>query len=119
MVGTPRGGVRSSRRDDPTFKLSGHDFVDMKPTVAAEEVSSHGVEKCAERHKCQRRAPFGREKPRADWKKGLANLRRRKIIGKKLHAGRGQETKWEIPTSLVGYRVFASHRGVKALIGRW
>jgi hypothetical protein len=27
--------------------------------------------KRAERHKCQRSAPFAREKPRADWKKEL------------------------------------------------
>jgi hypothetical protein len=40
--------------------------------------------------------PCAREKRRADWKKVLANLWRRKRITKKAHAGRGQEIKWEI-----------------------
>ena len=34
---------------------------------------------------------------RADWKKVLANLWNRKRIPKKARAGRGQESKWEIP----------------------
>jgi hypothetical protein len=33
----------------------------------------------------------------ADWKKVLANLWSRQKITKKVHAGRGPETKWEIP----------------------
>ena len=32
-----------------------------------------------------------------NWKKTLANQWNRKKITKKAHAGRGQETKWEIP----------------------
>jgi hypothetical protein len=32
-----------------------------------------------------------------DWKKVLANRWNRKRIAKKAHAGRGQETIWEIP----------------------
>src|ERR1017187_4754910 len=43
----------------------------VKTPETTEEVSSHGVEKRAERHKCQRSAPFAREKRRADWKKDL------------------------------------------------
>jgi hypothetical protein len=48
-----------------------------------EEVSSRGVEKCAERHKWQRSAPFAREKPWVAWKKGLVILWSRKRIAKK------------------------------------
>jgi hypothetical protein len=36
------------------------------------------------------------EKPRARRKKGLAHLWNGKRIMRKVHAGRGQETKWEI-----------------------
>jgi hypothetical protein len=36
-------------------------------------------------------------KTEGDWKKGLANMWGGKKITKKAHAGRGQETKWEIP----------------------
>ena len=43
----------------------------MKTPATTEEVSSRGVEKRAERHKCQRSAPFAKEKPRVDLKKGL------------------------------------------------
>jgi hypothetical protein len=68
----------------------------MKTMETTEEVSSRGVEKHAERHKCQRSAPFAREKPRRYWKKGLANLWRRKKFTKKVHAGRGQEIKLEL-----------------------
>jgi hypothetical protein len=32
-----------------------------------------------------------------DWKKVIANRSNRKKITKKAHAGRGLETKWEIP----------------------
>ena len=63
----------------------------MKTTETTEEVSSHGVEKRVERHKCQRSAPCAREKPRADWKKDLqicgAGRKSRKrptlVVGKK------------------------------------
>ena len=61
-----------------------------------EEVSLHGVEKSAERHKSQRSPLFAREEPRADWKKGLAYRCRGRRIIKQAHAGRRQETKWEI-----------------------
>jgi hypothetical protein len=43
----------------------------MKTPATTEEVSSREVEKRAERHKCQRSAPFAKEKPRVDLKKGL------------------------------------------------
>jgi hypothetical protein len=46
-------------------------------------------------------APFAREKPWADWKKNLQGLWSRKKITKKAHAGRGQETQWEIPAELI------------------
>jgi hypothetical protein len=36
-----------------------------------------------------------------NWKKVLANRRKRKIITKKAHAGRGLETIWEIPGYIV------------------
>jgi hypothetical protein len=48
----------------------------MKTTETTEEVSSHGVEKHVERHKCQRSAPFAREKPRADWKRTCKSVER-------------------------------------------
>jgi hypothetical protein len=43
---------------------------------------------------------FHREKRRADPEEGLATLWRGKRITKKAHAGRGQETKWEIPDTI-------------------
>jgi hypothetical protein len=63
----------------------------VKTPETTEEVSSHGVEKRAERHKCQRRTPFAREKRRADWKSDLqvcgAGRKSRKrltlVVGKK------------------------------------
>jgi hypothetical protein len=42
---------------------------------------------------------------------GLANLRSRKKIAEKTHAGRGQETKWEIQVKI---RANASARPLKA-----
>jgi hypothetical protein len=48
----------------------------------AEEVSSRGVEKCADRHKWQRNAPFASGIPWANWKKGLATLWSRERIAK-------------------------------------
>jgi hypothetical protein len=59
-------------------------------------VSSHVVEKRVKWRKSQLNAPCAREKSRADWKKGLANLWSSKKITKKAHAGRKQETKWEM-----------------------
>jgi hypothetical protein len=43
----------------------------MKTMETTEEVSSDGMEKRVERRKCQRIAPFAREKPRVDGKKDL------------------------------------------------
>jgi hypothetical protein len=65
-----------------------------------EEVSSNGMEKCVERHEWRQIGPFASEKPMADWKKVLAILWSRKRITKKAHAGRGQETIWEIPIDI-------------------
>lgn len=69
----------------------------MKTTENTEEVSSDGMEKREERRNWRQIAPCSSEKPMADLKKVLANLWSRKKIKKKPHAGRGQETKWEIP----------------------
>lgn len=69
----------------------------MKTKATTEEVSSYGAEKRAERRNWQQIAPCAREKPRADWKKGLPNLWSRKKITKKAYANRGLETIWEIP----------------------
>jgi hypothetical protein len=63
----------------------------VKTPETTEEVSSHGVEKRAERHKSQRSAPFAGEKPMSDWKKDLqicgAGRKSRKrptlVVGKK------------------------------------
>jgi hypothetical protein len=46
--------------------------------------------------KSHRNIPCARERPRGGLENGLAKLWRRKKITKKAHAGRGQETKWEI-----------------------
>jgi hypothetical protein len=43
---------------------------------------------------CQKRTEGGLEK---GLEKGLANLWSRKKITKEVHAGRGQETEWEMP----------------------
>jgi hypothetical protein len=69
----------------------------MKTMETTEEVPSDGMEKRVERRKWRQIAPCAREKPMADWEKALANPWSRKKITKKSHAGRGQETIWEIP----------------------
>src|ERR1039458_7187601 len=61
----------------------------MKTMETTEEVSSDGMEKRVERRKCQRIAPFAREKLRVDGKKDL------QICG----AGRKSE---KSPTLIVG-----------------
>jgi hypothetical protein len=43
----------------------------VKTPETTQEVSSQGAENRVARHKCQRRAPFAREKRRVDWKKDL------------------------------------------------
>src|ERR1035438_3504253 len=55
-----------------------------------------GVEMHVERRKWQRSAPMPVEN-RGRTGKDFANLWKGKRITKKAHAGRGQETKWEIP----------------------
>jgi len=71
----------------------------MKTTETKEEVSSHPGEKgigYPKRHRttplCQSKTGHGLTK----LKKGLASLWRGKSITKTAHAGRGQETKWEM-----------------------
>jgi hypothetical protein len=76
----------------------------VKTAETTEAVSLHRVEKCVKRHNCQRSAPFAREKPGADWKKSLPMCgagRKSQKITQKAHAGRGPETKWEIPVSMI------------------
>jgi hypothetical protein len=58
----------------------------MKTMEITEEVYSHRVEKRVKRHKCQRSAPFTREKTIGGLEKGLANLWSRRKITKKAHA---------------------------------
>jgi hypothetical protein len=55
------------------------------------------MEKPVARRNWRQIAPFAREKPMVDLKTVLANPWSRKKITKKAHAGRGLETKWEIP----------------------
>jgi hypothetical protein len=68
----------------------------FKTPETTEEVSLQGAENRVARHKCQPSAPFAR-KTEGGLQKWLANLWSGKKITKKVHAGRGQETKWEIP----------------------
>src|ERR1700691_1213633 len=75
----------------------------MKTRETTEEVSSHGVEKRAERHKSERSAPFATENRGRIGKKiekRLANLWGRNKITKKAHAGRGHEIKWEMSVNM-------------------
>jgi hypothetical protein len=72
----------------------------MKTMETTEEVSSRGVEKCAERHKWQRNVPLPAKNRGRTGKKDLQNCGGGRIsrkITKKVHAGREPETKWEIP----------------------
>jgi hypothetical protein len=69
----------------------------MKTIETTEEVSSDGMKKRVERRNWRRSTPNAGQKPRADWKKDLQNLWSRKKITKNTHAGRGQQTKLEIP----------------------
>jgi hypothetical protein len=55
----------------------------MKTKATTEEVSSHGVEKRVKRRKCQRNAPFAREKSMADWKMGLQSCGAGRQSGKR------------------------------------
>jgi hypothetical protein len=71
--------------------------LDIHIQETTEEVSSHPGETGHSSQKKHRNTPGAREKSRANWKKTLANQWNRKKITKKAHAGRGQETKWEIP----------------------
>jgi hypothetical protein len=68
----------------------------MKTRETTEEVSSHGVEKRAERLKSERSAPFATENRGRIGKKiekRFANLWGRNNIIKKARAGHGQESK--------------------------
>jgi hypothetical protein len=72
----------------------------VKTTKTREEVSLHPGEKGPWIKKRRRNTSYAEEKPGADLKKVLANLWSRKRMGKisqKGYAGRGQETKWEMP----------------------
>jgi hypothetical protein len=69
----------------------------VKTRATTEEVSSHPGEKGHWSQKWHRNTPYAGEKPRGGLEKGFANLLQGKKITKKAHAGRGHETKWEIP----------------------
>jgi len=56
-----------------------------------------GMENRVNRCKSHRSSPLCRRKTGGGLEKGLANLWSRKSITKKACAGRGQETKWDIP----------------------
>jgi hypothetical protein len=68
----------------------------MKTTASTEEVSSHPGEKGRWEHKKASEHPLCQRKTEGGLKNGLATLWRGKRIAKKAHAGRGQETQWEI-----------------------
>ena len=68
----------------------------MKTTTSTEEVSSHPGETGHASQKKHRNTPGAREKSSADQRKELANLWSRQRIAKKAHAGRVQETIWEM-----------------------
>ena len=71
----------------------------MKTKETMEAVSSDGMEKRVERRNWRQIGPCAREKPSDAKKKSLpicgAGRESRKIT-KKVHAGRGSETKWEM-----------------------
>ncbi|MGO8926831.1 MAG: hypothetical protein ACLQU3_08075 [Limisphaerales bacterium] len=68
----------------------------MRTTETTEEVSSHPGEKKAWEHKKGSEHPLCQRKTEGGLETWLANLWSRKKIKKKAHAGRGQETKWEM-----------------------
>jgi hypothetical protein len=68
----------------------------VKTPETTEEMSSHPGETAFGRTK-RHRNTLRQRKTENGLEKGLANLRSRKKITKKAHAGRGQEIKWEIP----------------------
>src|ERR1035437_9911040 len=63
--------------------------------------------------------PCAREIIGTDWKKILANLRNRMKITKKVHAGRGPESNWEIPTRTGGGLNEADRTGEKGPLKLW
>jgi hypothetical protein len=69
----------------------------MKETETTEEVSSHPGEKGHGSQTRHRNTSCAREKTAGGLENRLATLWSRKKITKKAHAGRGQETIWEIP----------------------
>jgi hypothetical protein len=73
----------------------------QRNTGNTEEVSSHSEEKGHWSTKWRRNISRAGKKPRADWKKVLANLWSRQKITKKAHAGRGLETIWEMSVYII------------------
>ena len=69
----------------------------VKTPETTEEVSSHPGEKGVESQKKASKHPLCQRKTEGGLEKGLVNLWSRQKIMKKAHAGRGQDTKWEIP----------------------
>jgi hypothetical protein len=72
----------------------------MKTMETTEEVSLHPGENGLASQKKLRNSPVPKNN-RNDWKKVLANRWNRKRITKKAHAGRGQETIWEMSDYLM------------------
>ena len=73
----------------------------VKTTETTEEVSSHPGEKRAWEPKNASKHPVFQRKAEDGLEKRLANLWRGKNITKKAHAGRGQESKWEMSMKAV------------------
>ena len=74
-----------------------------KPTATKEVMSSHPVETRHWSRKCRRKASRSNKKPGTALKRGLQNheaQRRWPKPQKRVHAGRGQQTTWEIPDYL-------------------
>jgi hypothetical protein len=69
----------------------------VKTAETTEAVSSHPGETGHWSPKRHRNSPLCQRKTEGGLEKWLASLWTRKKIRKKAHAGRGQETKWEIP----------------------
>jgi hypothetical protein len=69
----------------------------MKTMDTTEEVSLDDMEKHVERLKCQRNAPFAREKPWANRKNELQIYGTGAKSQKRPTLVAGQEARWEIP----------------------
>jgi autotransporter-associated beta strand protein len=98
---TPRKSIRKILRLIERLKLAAAPpkmKVDrVKTPENPEEVSSYRVVKRVEGRNGQRSDPAARKIPMGGLENGLANQWSSKKITKKVHAGRGEKAKWEIP----------------------